>query len=81
MSVERAQVQEAIVAIVAEQLSKKKEEIDSAATLDSLGMDSLDRVEVVMRIEEEFGVEMSDEKVDTICTLAELIDYVTTLKK
>lgn len=81
MSGERAQVQEAIVAIVAEQLSKKKEEIDAAATLDSLGMDSLDRVEVVMRIEEEFGVELSDEKVDTICTLDDLIAYVASLKK
>ena len=81
MSTENRTLAEAIKTIIAEQLSKDKSDIDENSTLESLGMDSLDRVEVVMKIEEEFDVEMSDEKVDTICTTHELIEYVESLKK
>lgn len=81
MSVEKTSIADAITTIIATQLSKNKNDINDTATLESLGMDSLDRVEVVMKIEEEFGVEMSDEKVDTIATVNELIHYVESLKK
>jgi acyl carrier protein len=70
-----------IKTIIAGQISKQKSDIDENVTLESLGMDSLDRVEVVMKIEEELGVELSDEKVDTITTTRELIEYVESLKK
>lgn len=78
---ERTQIADAIQAIIAEQISKPQQSIDENASLESLGMDSLDRVEVVMKIEEKFNVEMSDERVDAINTVRELIDYVDSLKK
>lgn len=70
-----------IIAIIAQHLSMKPEEIGDDATLESLGMDSLDRVEIVMRIEEEFDVEISDEKADTICKVSELVSYINSLKQ
>ena len=69
-----------IKTIVAEQVSKSKNDVQESSTLESLGMDSLDRVEVVMKIEEKFNIEMSDEKVDTVRTIGELISYVESLK-
>lgn len=81
MSSEKASVADGIKTIIAQQLSKDKKDIQDNATLESLGMDSLDRVEVVMKIEEEFGVELSDEKVDTLSTPGALIAYVESLKK
>lgn len=74
-------ITDAIVTIVAEQLSKPKHEIDENVHFDKLGMDSLDRVEIVMKIEEHFGIEMNDERIDTICTVRELIAYVEELKQ
>lgn len=81
MSTEKNSIHDAVLTIVAEQLAKPKSEIDENALLDSLGMDSLDRVEVVMKCEEEFGVEMNDERVDAICTVRELIAYIEELKQ
>jgi acyl carrier protein len=72
---------EKIVAIVAQHLSIEKSSIGADATLDTLGMDSLDRVEVVMKIEEEFDVEINDEEADKLCSLTELANYVDSLKK
>ena len=81
MTFDRAAVADTIVTIVAEQLSKPKHEIDENVTFDKLGMDSLDRVEVVMKIEEQFGIEMNDERIDSICSVHELIAYVEELKQ
>lgn len=78
---ERTQIADVIKAIIAEQIAKPVSSIDEQATMEHLGMDSLDRVEVVMKIEEKFSIEMSDEQVDTINTVAALIDYVTSLKQ
>ena len=44
--------------------------------IDDLGADSLDVVEVVMQIEEEFDIEISDEEVEKLTTVQEIIDYV-----
>ena len=81
MTLDRAAVADTIVTIVAEQLSKPKQDIDETVNFDALGMDSLDRVEVVMKIEEQFGIEMNDERIDAICTVRELIAYVEELKQ
>ena len=81
MTLDRAAVADTIVTIVAEQLSKPKQDIDETVNFDALGMDSLDRVEVVMKIEEQFGIEMNDERIDAICTVRVLIAYVEELKQ
>lgn len=81
MNAETNSIHDKVLSIVAEQLAKPKSEIDENALFDSLGMDSLDRVEVVMKLEEAFGIEMNDERVDAICTVHELIAYVQELQQ
>jgi acyl carrier protein len=81
MTLDHAAIAQTIVTIVAEQLSKPQHEIDANVHFDKLGMDSLDRVEVVMKIEEQFGIEMNDERIDSICTVNELVAYVEELKQ
>ncbi len=63
--------------IVAEQLGVKLDEItNSSSFIEDLGADSLDTVELVMALEEEFETEIPDEKAEKITTVQEAIDYV-----
>ena len=63
--------------IVAEQLGVKAEEVTNAASfVDDLGADSLDTVELVMAVEEEFDTEIPDEEAEKITTVQEAIDFV-----
>ncbi len=71
-------VQERVKKIVVEQLGVKDEEIsDSASFVDDLGADSLDTVELVMALEEEFETEIPDEDAEKITTVKQAIDYIT----
>ena len=70
-------VAERVRKIVAEQLGIKEEELkNDASFVDDLGADSLDNVELVMALEEEFDTEIPDEKAETITTVQEAIDYI-----
>jgi len=63
--------------IIAEQLGVKKEEAtDDAKFIDDLGADSLDTVELVMALEEEFGIEIPDEDAEKMVTVGEAIKYI-----
>jgi len=63
--------------IISEQLGVKKEEIKPESSfIDDLGADSLDTVEVVMALEEEFGIEIPDEEAEKITTVGEAIKYI-----
>jgi len=63
--------------IVAEQLGVKEDEITNEASfIDDLGADSLDTVELVMALEEEFDCEIPDEEAEGITTVQQAIDYV-----
>lgn len=64
--------------IVVEQLGVKDEEVtNDASFVDDLGADSLDTVELVMALEEEFETEIPDEDAEKITTIQEAIDYIT----
>ena len=64
-------------AIIAEQLGVKVEEVtDTASFVDDLGADSLDTVELVMALEEEFGIEIPDEEAEKMTSVGEAIRYV-----
>ena len=66
-------------AIIAEQLGVKIEEVtDTASFVDDLGADSLDTVELVMALEEEFGIEIPDEEAEKMTSVGEAIRYVET---
>ncbi|WP_092402002.1 MULTISPECIES: acyl carrier protein [Candidatus Ichthyocystis] len=70
-------VEQQIKKIVAEQLGVNLEDVsNSAAFVKDLGADSLDTVELVMALEDEFGCEISDEDAEKILTVQQAIDYV-----
>ena len=64
--------------IVAEQLGVKREEVKNESSfVDDLGADSLDTVELVMALEEEFETEIPDEQAEKITTVQQAIDHIT----
>ena len=64
-------------AIIAEQLGVKIEEVtDAASFIDDLGADSLDTVELVMALEEEFGIEIPDEDAEKMTTVGDAVKYI-----
>ena len=68
--------------IVAEQLERDVNEVTNEASfIDDLGADSLDIVELVMKMEQEFGIEIPDEEAEKIKTVNDVIQYITTHKK
>lgn len=70
-------VQDKITEIIVEQLGVKPEEVvPEASFVDDLGADSLDTVELVMALEEEFGVEIPDEDAEKIQTVGDAIRYI-----
>ena len=71
-------IEERVKKIVMEQLGAKEEEVKNASSfIDDLGADSLDTVELVMALEEEFGCEIPDEEAEKITTVQQAIDYIT----
>ena len=70
-------IEERVKKIVAEQLGVKLDEItNSSSFIEDLGADSLDTVELVMALEEEFETEIPDEQAEKITTVQEAIDYI-----
>ena len=70
-------VDEKVKDIISEQLGVKKEEIKPESSfIDDLGADSLDTVEVVMALEEEFGIEIPDEDAEKITTVGDAVKYI-----
>ncbi|HIJ22543.1 MAG: acyl carrier protein [Gammaproteobacteria bacterium] len=70
-------IQAQITKIVAEQLGVDEGEITNESSfVDDLGADSLDTVELVMALEEEFGCEIPDDDAEKITTVQQAIDYV-----
>lgn len=70
-------IEERVKKIVAEQLGVKLEEITNESSfVEDLGADSLDTVELVMALEEEFETEIPDEQAEKITKVQEAIDYV-----
>ena len=71
-------IEERIIKIVAEQLGSGEDEITNESSfIDDLGADSLDTVELVMALEEEFDIEIPDDDAENIATVQAAIDYVT----
>lgn len=73
---DRADVNAKVIAIIAHILNISKEAIKENATLESLGADSLNRVKLVMELEEAFGIEIKDEDAEALTTVSQTVDYV-----
>lgn len=74
-------IEERVKKIVAEQLGVKEEIANDASFVDDLGADSLDTVELVMALEEEFECEIPDEEAEKITTMRMAIDYINANSK
>jgi acyl carrier protein len=75
-------IEEQVKNIVAEQLGVKEDEVTNAASfVDDLGADSLDTVELVMALEEEFETEIPDEDAEKITTVQQAIDFIKSSSK
>ena len=70
-------IEERVKKIIGEQLGVKQEEVTNTASfVEDLGADSLDTVELVMALEEEFDTEIPDEEAEKITTVQAAIDYI-----
>jgi len=75
--IKMSDIEKQVKGIVAEQLGVKEEEVTNEASfVDDLGADSLDTVELVMALEEEFDTEIPDEQAEKITTVQQAIDFV-----
>lgn len=75
-------IEERVKKIVVEQLGVKEDEVTlEASFVDDLGADSLDTVELVMALEEEFETEIPDEDAEKITTVQQAVDYVNAHKE
>ena len=72
-----ATVDERVKKIIAEQLGVEEDEVTPEASfVEDLGADSLDTVELVMALEEEFEIEIPDEDAEKILTVGKALDYI-----
>ena len=70
-------IEERVKKIIIEQLGVSEDEVaEDASFVDDLGADSLDTVELVMALEEEFETEIPDEEAEKITTVKEAVDYI-----
>ena len=72
-----SEIEERVKKIVVEQLGVKEEEVSGDSSfVDDLGADSLDTVELVMALEEEFGIEIPDDAAETIQTYGDAVKFI-----
>jgi acyl carrier protein len=70
-------IEQKVISIIADQLSVDEAAVKPEASfINDLGADSLDTVELIMALEEEFGIEISDEEAEKIQTVQAAIDYI-----
>ena len=75
-------IEERVKKIVVEQLGVKEDEVTlEASFVDDLGADSLDTVELVMALEEEFETEIPDDEAEKITTVQQAVDYINAHNK
>jgi len=80
MAIEMSETAQKIKSIIAEKLHTDAATINPQSTLQDLGADSLDMVDIVMKIEEEFGIEINDEDAEKLHNVQDVINYVHDLR-
>lgn len=76
---QKEEIKQKLITVIAEQLGQEEADVKGDAHfIDDLGADSLDTVELVMAMEEEFDVEIADEDAEKIFTLDAALDFVST---
>jgi len=69
-----------VVDVIAQKLDKDKALIVESATLESLGADSLDLTEIIIELEDVFGIEIDDEKAESLHNVKQVVEYVQELR-
>lgn len=80
MAIEMNETASKITSIIAEKLHVDAATINPQSTLQDLGADSLDMVDIIMKIEEEFGIEINDEDAEGLANVQDVINYVHALR-
>ena len=75
-SFDRSDTATKVIDLVAQELKIDKSEVKESSVLVDIGADSLDMVEIMMKLEELFGIEISDEDSEHLKTVADLINYI-----
>jgi len=78
---DRADVYSNVAQIIANQINININNIKMESTLDSLSVDSLDRVEIIMKLEEFFNIIIKDEDADKLNTIEDIVDYIMKQEK
>jgi acyl carrier protein len=75
-TLDRTDTASRVLEVVAQKLNRDKNTLQEPQTFQDLGADSLDMVEIIMRLEEVFNIEINDEEAENLVTLKDVIDYV-----
>lgn len=65
-----------IVTLIVQELKVDRERVNETVTFAELGADSLDMVQIIMKLEETFGIEINDQDAEKMTTLRDVVDYV-----
>lgn len=77
---DKADTSNKVIEIVAQKLKVDKNSITLISTLQDLGADSLDLAEIVIKLEEVFGIEINDEDAEKLHNINDVVEYVHTLR-
>ena len=72
----REDIKHKLTTILVEILACKAEDVTDEATLEDLGADSLDEVDIVLAVEDEFGMNIGDDEAEKLNTVGEFIDFI-----
>jgi len=78
---EKEDIRNKVVKIVTDKLSVEKETVEKSGSFQDLGADSLDMVDIIMKLEEQFSIEINDEDAEKLSSLNEVVDYIYGIKK
>lgn len=76
MKLTREEILAKLTTILVEQLACRENEVTEEATFDDLGADSLDQLEIIIAIEEEFEIDINDDEAEKLRTVGDVIDYI-----
>lgn len=79
-NIDRQDTYNKIIALVAQKLHVDKAAVEQAHSFQELGADSLDMVEIVMQLEEDFGIEIDDNDAERLTSVDQVVDYIHALR-